>query len=179
MFGGQWPCAFGSLPVGDERPHTRMRTRIIGLGNTLLRDDGAGIYAVRELQARIPQSRLQGEVEIIESEVAGFALMELMSGADRVILVDAIQFHDLEPGTVVQIDPGDLRTSLRLRSVHEIDLPTVLALGRRLGLTMPDEILVFGIQAEDALSFGETLTPPVARGMAEAVEGILKNLATS
>jgi len=153
-----------------------VRTRIIGLGNTILRDDGVGIHAVRELRARIPKSRLQGEAEIIESEVAGFALMELMSGADRVILVDAIQFHDLQPGTVVQIDPGDLRTSLRLRSVHEIDLPTVLALGRRLGLAMPEEILVFGIQAEDALSFGETLTPPAARGMAEAVELVLHRI---
>jgi len=131
-----------------------------------------GIYAAREVAERLPVS-LRDEVEVLETEVAGFALMELMSGAERVILVDSIQFHDLEPGTVVEIDPADLRTSLRLRSVHEIDLPTVLALGRRLGLPMPGEVRVFGIQAEDALSFGETLTPPAARGLSEAVSRIL------
>ena len=63
--------------------------------------------------------------------------MELLTGWQRVILIDSIQFDNLEPGTVVGIDPQDLRTSLRLRSVHEIDLPTVLALGRKLGLPIP------------------------------------------
>ncbi len=71
-------------------------------------------------------------VDIVETEVGGFSLMELMAGWKRIILVDSIQFDGLEPGTVVQIDAGDLHTSLRLRSVHDIDLPTALELGRRL-----------------------------------------------
>ena len=50
---------------------------------------------------------------------------------------------------------------------HEIDLPTVLALGRKPGLPMPDEVKIVAVQAEDALTLGESLTPKVQRGMKE------------
>ena len=150
-----------------------MNTRIIGLGNSILRDDGVGIYAVRELGRRLENDRRHSGIDIVETEVGGFSLMELMTGWERVILVDALQFEALEPGTVIRIRPGDLHTSLRLRSVHDIDLPTALELGRRLGLPMPQDITVFGIQAEDAVTFGECLTNAAARGLKEAVDLIL------
>ena len=156
-----------------------MNTRIIGLGNSILSDDGVGIYAARELGQRLADAGLHAGVDIRESEVAGFALMELMTGCRQVILIDSIQFDGLEPGTVVRINPDDLHTSLRIRSVHDIDLPTVLELGRRLGLDMPSRITVFGIQAEDPLTFGESLTDAAARGMNAAVDLVLKEIRDS
>lgn len=150
-----------------------MNTRIIGLGNTILSDDGVGIYAARELRKRLADAGLTDTVDVVETETAGFGLMELLTGWKRVILIDSIQFDDLEPGTVVQIDPQDLRTSLRLRSVHEIDLPTVLALGRKLGLPMPEKVEIIAIQAEDSLTLGESLTPVAAHGMNKAVNLVL------
>jgi len=156
-----------------------MNTRIIGLGNSILKDDGVGIYAVRELRSCLEKACLDAAVDIVETEVGGFSLMELMAGWKRVILVDSIQFDGLEPGTVVRIQPGDLHTSLRLRSVHDIDLPTLLELGRRLGLSMPGEIAVFGVQAEDALTFGECLTDSAKRGLEEAVNLILTEIRKS
>jgi len=156
-----------------------MSTRIIGLGNSILRDDGVGIYAVREIRRCIEKEYSDAGVDIVETEVGGFSLMELMTGWERVILVDSIQFDGLEPGTVVRIRPDDLRTSLRLRSVHDIDLPTVLELGRRLGLAMPGEVSVIGIQAEDALTFGESLTDAAERGLKEAVNLVLDEIRDS
>lgn len=157
----------------------RMKTRIIGLGNTILSDDGVGIYTVREVARRLAGAGKGAGPDIVESEVAGFALMELMAGWERVILVDSIQFDDLKAGTVLRIDSNDLRTSLRLRSIHEIDLPTALKLGHRLGLAMPQEVTVFGIQAEDARTFGDSLSPAVALGMRKAVALILRELSDS
>jgi hydrogenase maturation protease len=151
-----------------------MTTRIIGLGNSVLTDDGVGIYAARELARRLIDSR--PAIEVIETETAGFGLMELLSGCARAILIDAIQFDDLEPGTVVRIDPQDLRTSLRLRSVHEIDLPTVLALGRSLSLRMPEEIAIYAIQSQDSLTLSESLTAPVAQGLHRTLAMILEEL---
>jgi hydrogenase maturation protease len=156
-----------------------MSTRIIGLGNSILKDDGVGIYVARELRRCIANACPGADVDIVESEVGGFSLMELMTGWKRVILVDSIQFDGLEPGTVMQIRPDDLRTSLRLRSVHDIDLPTVLELGRRLGLAMPEDVSVFGIQAKDALTFGESLTDAAERGLKEAVSQILNTIRDS
>jgi hydrogenase maturation protease len=153
-------------------------TRIIGLGNSILRDDGVGIHAAREIGRRLAADGLDSTVDIVETEVAGFALMELMNGWKRIILLDCIQFDDLEPGSVIRIDPADLRTSLRIRSVHEIDLPTVLELGRRLGFAMPEKLVIFGIQAEDSLSFGESLTDAAKNGMRKAVDLALQELKT-
>jgi hydrogenase maturation protease len=155
-----------------------MSTRIIGLGNSILSDDGAGIYAAREVGRRLANTGLHTGVDILESEVAGFDLMEMMAGWEHIILIDSIQFDGLKPGTVMRIEPEDLRTSIRIRSVHEINLPTVLELGRRMGLDMPDKITIFGIQAEDPFTFGESLTDAAERGKNEAVELVLNALET-
>jgi hydrogenase maturation protease len=153
-----------------------MKTRIIGLGNSILTDDGVGIYTVREVSRRLSEGDRNPEVDVIETEVAGFALMEIMAGWERIILVDSIQFGGLLPGSVIRISPDDLHTSLRIRSIHEIDLPTVLELGRRLGLEMPTAITIFGIQAEDPYTLGERLTESVTIGMKEAVERVLEEV---
>jgi hydrogenase maturation protease len=156
-----------------------MKTRIIGLGNPILTDDGVGIYAVREIGHCLQKAGLEADIDIVEAEVGGFALMELMAGWRRVILVDSIQFDGLSPGTVVRIAPEDLHTSLRLRSVHDINLPTALELGRRLGLEMPDKLIIFGIQAEDPFTLGESLTPAAEKGLREAVARVLSEIGDS
>jgi hydrogenase maturation protease len=155
-----------------------MSTRIIGLGNSILTDDGVGIYTARAIGQRLADLDGGARVDIVESEVAGFALMELMAGWKHVILIDSIQFRDLEPGTVIRIEPEDLHTSLRLRSVHDINLPAAMELGRQLGLEMPVQLTIFGIQAEDALTFGESLTRAAERGMHTAVDLVLNVLTT-
>ena len=154
-----------------------MNTRIIGLGNAILTDDGVGIYTVREVSRRFTKTGLDSEVDIVESEVGGFDLMELMAGWKRIILVDSIQFAGLKSGTVIRIDPDDLHTSLRLRSVHDVDLPTVLELGRRLGLAMPENLTIFGIQVEDLHTISESLTQAAQMGMRQAVRLIIRELA--
>ncbi len=153
-----------------------MRTRVIGLGNSLLSDDGVGIYAAREVARRLAGTARADPVDVTESEVAGFALMELMAGWDRVVLVDSVVFEGVEPGTVLQLAADDLHTSLRLRSVHDIDLPTALELGRRLGLSMPSDVVIFGIQVLDPYTLGETLTEPAAAGLRAATDLILREL---
>ena len=153
-----------------------VNTRLIGLGNAILTDDGVGIHTVREIARRSVESGFDHPVDIVESEVAGFDLMELMAGWKRVVLVDSIQFAGLEPGTVIRIRPDDLHTSLRLRSVHDIDLPTVLELGHRLGLAMPESLTIFGIQVEDLYTIGECLTQTAELGMSRAVRVILEEL---
>jgi hydrogenase maturation protease len=153
-----------------------MSTRVIGLGNSILTDDGVGIYAAREVGRRLAESGLHTGVDVLESEVAGFDLMEMMAGWKQVILIDSIQFEGLPPGAVIQIDPDDLHTSLRIRSVHQIDLPTALELGRRMGLNMPAKLTIFGIQVEDPFTFGESLTDAAEHGKNEAVELVLKTL---
>lgn len=142
-----------------------MKTLVLGLGNTILRDDGIGIYAVRELAKRI-----DGAADVRESASAGLDLVEMLRGYDRVLIVDAIQLEGEEPGTVFRLVPDDLRITARLASLHDVDLVTALALGRRLGFAMPDDVTVYAVQVADALSLGEECTAAVAAALPGLVE---------
>jgi hydrogenase maturation protease len=73
--------------------------------------------------------------------------------------------------------PGDIPTQ-RSASVHDVNLPTALALGREAGMHLPEErnILLVGIEAVDILTFGEHCTPAVAAAIPLAVEEVVRAL---
>ena len=141
-----------------------MKTLIVGLGNTILSDDGAGVFVARMLR-----KDLAGVADIIEAETAGLDLMEMLSGYERAILVDAINLDGELPGTVFRLRPDDLKITPRLSSSHDIDIVTALALGRRLGFEMPDDVIIYAVQVEDMLTLSE--------GCLEAVDRVLPLLA--
>jgi hydrogenase maturation protease len=148
-----------------------MKTLVLGLGNTILRDDGAGIYVVRALA-----DRLNGAADCRESECAGLELVEMLNGYDRAVIIDTIELEGEEPGTVFRLKPDDMRITARLASLHDVDLVTALALGRRLGFGMPDEVTVYAVQGADTRSLGEGCTEPVVRALPALVEEIAAEL---
>ena len=153
--------------------HAEMQTRLIAFGNTLLRDDGVGIHVARALRASSALASLQ----VVESEVGGLALLELLEGCDRAVLVDAVQLPGRAAGELVPLALSDARASSRLAGVHEADLPAVLEIGARLGHGMPSQVVVFGIQGEDLTTFGERLTPAVEAALPRLVEELLGAIA--
>jgi len=146
-----------------------MKTIVIGLGNTLLRDDGAGIYVVRLLRRLIEELEHRPEAELIEAELAGMDIIEKLEGFDKAIIIDAIQLRGFKAGTVFRLRPDDFRTTPRLASFHDIDLVTALELGRRLELSMPEDVLILAIQAEDTVTIEE--------GCTSVVEAVIEDVA--
>jgi hydrogenase maturation protease len=149
-----------------------VKTVIIGLGNTILSDDGAGIYIVRMLGGDLSGT----DVAVIETESAGMNLMEMMAGYERAILVDVIQLDGEEPGTVFRLKPDDLKITPRLSSCHDIDIVTAVQLGKRLGMDMPDDVVILAVQADDVLTLHEGCTPRVEEVLprvAEEIESIV------
>jgi hydrogenase maturation protease len=135
-----------------------VKTLVLGLGNTILCDDGVGMYVARSLAGP-----LAGAADVREAELAGFDLIELLRGYERAYIIDAIQLDGEEAGTVFRMKPNDLRTTPRLASFHDIDLVTALELGVRLGFPMPAEVIIYGIQAEDTRTLREGCTDTVAQ----------------
>jgi hydrogenase maturation protease len=137
-------------------------TLVLGLGNPILSDDGAGPAVARELEGRLdPQ-----EVTITEATLGGLNLLDLMVGYERVIIIDAIKTEGGRPGRIYRLEPDALATTRYAASVHDVNLATALELGKRLGLTLPREIVIFAIEVEDTEHFGETFTPVVAAAIA-------------
>jgi hydrogenase maturation protease len=156
-----------------------MKTLVIGLGNPILTDDGVGVKVALAVRDRLAAAG-ESNIEVTEAGVGGLHLMEMMVGCERVILVDAIQTRDGQPGTIRRLTLDDIESRLPTQhsaSSHDMNLPTALEMGRRLGLALPDKIEIFAIEAEDVVTFGEKCTPDVAAAVPHVTELVLKSLA--
>jgi hydrogenase maturation protease len=148
-----------------------MRTRIICFGNPIMTDDAVGIHIARGLREKL--SARASDVDVVESAVAGLALLELMTGWERVVLVDAVQLPDHKPGDVVRLDPHTGPLSLRLCSVHELDVRTVLSVGPQMGYAMPSQVVMIGVQALDLCTFSDKLSTAVEVAVPGAIDRVL------
>jgi hydrogenase maturation protease len=149
-----------------------MKTLVLGLGNPILSDDGAGIRAAQEVakQIRSPQ------VTVAETTAAGLSLLDSIVGYDKVIIVDVVQTKDGKAGQIYRMGPGDFSYAKYFSSPHQINLVTALELGKMLNLRMPREITIFAVEANDVTNFSEKCTPEVERAIPEVVKMVLQEL---
>ena len=147
-----------------------MRTIVVGLGNPILSDDSVGIKAAGLVKELVADA---ADIEVVEAYAGGLRLMEAIAGYDRAIIVDAMTSGTCQPGTVVRLKPGEGAGTRNLYCTHDIDLETSLCVGRELGLALPGEIRIIGIEAEDVDNFSEELTSSVRAALPEAVAEIL------
>ncbi len=164
------------LPRGKMRKqpeYGRPATVIVGLGNTILTDDAVGIHVARALRPLVPQEL----ADIVEAEVAGFRLLDLLIGYQRAILVDALtQPPELrcspQPGRLWRLQFDQLHLTARIGSSHGAELGPTLETARQLGSDVPDDIIVYGIEVADACTFGETMTEAASAAVQPAAETI-------
>lgn len=146
-----------------------MRTLLFGLGNSILSDDAIGLVVARRVHEILGQER----ADLVEASVAGMDVVDLVAGYEKVVIIDAITTGDGEVGRLYWLGPDDILSTPRLASAHDMSLGESLALGRRLGLPMPDEVVVCVIEVLDTFTFGETLSPEVARLVPQIVSAIV------
>lgn len=143
---------------------------VVGLGNEIASDDGVGLHAAAALAIELND---RSDVEVIALPWAGFALLDVLRGRRRAVLIDGLTTDTHPPGAVVRLDEADFGGSVRLNSFHDINYPTVMALGRTMGWKMPDEVAIWGIEMAVFDEFGEELTPVVADAVATVVHEVL------
>ena len=179
-----------SPSINDTSPGpTRLqgRTIVIGLGNLLLGDDGVGwrvADAVEDVLSTARRSAAESDrpfegVEIERLGVGGLRLMECLTGYDTAILVDAAEFPNRPVGEVRSCCLDDLEdfAAGHLDSAHDASLRTALALGRRLGATLPANIQTVTVQAHRTDVFSERLSPEVEAAIPAATQAVLDLLA--
>jgi hydrogenase maturation protease len=150
-----------------------MRAIVIGVGNPLLGDDGVGIRVARELSRRFDN---HAGVTVTELYAGGLRLMEAMVGFDRALVIDAMVSGSCPPGSVRCFAPEELGATRNLRCAHDTSLPAALAMGEMLGLPLPEEIRVWGVEAGCCEEFGEELTAPVEKAVPGLVEELVRQL---
>ncbi len=152
-----------------------MKTLVVGLGNPILSDDGVGWRVAAEVQKKLAPA-LQSEIECDCVSLGGISLMERLEGYDRAVIIDAIQTRDGVPGSLYRLTLDDLPT-FNSTAIHDTSLKNALEMGRNLGAHLPQEIILFAIEAVHLYEFGEELTPSVEAGVEPAVQAVLDYLA--
>lgn len=142
-----------------------MRTLVLGIGNTLLGDEGAGVHAINELQER---NNALDEVEFLDGGTLSFTLAASVEDCDNLIVIDAAELQS-PPGTVrtfIDEDMDRFLGSQRKRSVHEVSLMDLLGVALLSG-RLPRRRALIGIQPQ-YVDWATQPTPAVAAGIGDA-----------
>jgi len=141
-------------------------TLILGIGNTLLSDEGAGIHALNLLQSRHPDLQ---NITCIDGGTLSFTLAAYIEDCDSLIVFDAAELK-APPGTVRTMAGGDMDAFLGAarRSPHEVGLLDLFDIAR-LTESLPENRALIGIQPA-SIEWGMSPTPDVADGLPVAVE---------
>jgi len=150
----------------------RKRTVVVGLGNSLMTDEGVGIYIVRELMSSSAQG---SDVDFVEAGTSLMAVVHAIAGRRRALVVDCA-WMDEAPGTIRCFRPDTVvsRKGLKHLSLHEGDLLDGLELSRKLG-EYPEEVLIYGIQPQ-SVQPGQSLSSALSERMGSYVEAIAAGL---
>ena len=141
---------------------------VLCLGNEVLSDDRFGA----EIADRLSGDDFGPDVEVLFVSAAGFTLVDLLAGRESALIVDTILTGTSDPGTLHYFPIGNLTPSRSLINSHQMNLPTALEFGRKMGYVMPGEIQVLAVEAQDVTTLAEKLTEPVAAATSEALSRI-------
>lgn len=149
----------------------RRKTLILGIGNTLLRDEGAGVHAVRMLAHRVAG---RDDIELMDGGTLSFTLAGAIEDAQQLIVIDTAQIDGAAGATrVFEGEQMDVFIGgKRKRSVHEVSLIDLLMIAR-LADHLPQRRALIGIQPHD-IDWGEQPSPPVAAAIAQACNHALQ-----
>jgi hydrogenase maturation protease len=139
---------------------------VLGIGNPLRADDGAGVHAALRLAARARDRR---DVVILDAGTLSFPVQPAVNAADALIAIDAAPAGG-PPGalTVHEGEAFDRFVSRRDRRPVEGCLAEILGRARRAGQLPARRVL---IHLEPAvLDWGFELSPPVAAALVPCAE---------
>ena len=145
------------------------KTLILGIGNTLLSDEGIGIHVLNHLQQK---TTLNGNVEYMDGGTLSFTLADPIQQCDQLIVVDASELGQ-QPGFVQVFENADMDhfvTSGNKKSVHEVGLADVMSISL-LSDSLPAKRALVGIQPQ-TIDWGDDPTPAVQQAIPEACKQI-------
>lgn len=149
----------------------RIPLLVLGLGNVLCGDDGAGVVVVHRLRREWEMPR---DVRIVDGGTLGLDLLALVAASDRVILVDAVR-ADAPPGTLVRLTGEEVAPAVYERlSPHQIGVADLIA-GAALVDRYPSEVVIVGVVPEMTdLQLG--CTPTVTASLPDLAAAVLDEI---
>jgi hydrogenase maturation protease len=143
---------------------------VLGIGNLLLSDEGVGVHVANEL-VKLP---LPPEASVIEGGTDGFRLLNVITEADRLIVIDAVRGGG-DPGSIYRFDIDEIDTvpSGFKTSVHQIGILEVIDLSGLIGKT--PHTTVIGVEPK-SLEMSMELSPEIREKVPRIIELVLEEL---
>jgi hydrogenase maturation protease len=144
-------------------------TLVIGVGNALRGDDGAGLEVARRLRRRAEAAG----VAVREFEGEGMGLLDIWQDARAVVLVDSVRSGAV-PGTMQRFDVSDCPLPNGLRSsssTHAVGVGEAIELARELG-RLPGRLVLYGVEG-GAFETGAELSTGVASIVDSVADAVL------
>src|SRR4030043_1068944 len=165
----EMPRASKEIKKGGEK-NSPPKIVILGVGNILLSDEGVGVHVANELI----KTKLPPEVSVVEGGTDGFRLLNVITEADRLIVIDAVR-GGAEPGSIYRFDIDDVRNcpSGFKTSVHQIGILEVIDLSELIG--KKPHTTIIGIEPK-SLEMGMELTPEIKSTIPRIIELIFEEL---
>ncbi|MCK5001511.1 MAG: HyaD/HybD family hydrogenase maturation endopeptidase [Gammaproteobacteria bacterium] len=132
-------------------------TLILGIGNTLLTDEGAGIHALNHFQSQYPDIP---NLTFIDGGTLSFTLAVWIEDCSNLIVFDATELH--QPAGTVKTFVGTAMDDFlgnTKRSAHEVGLLDLMDIAR-LTEHLPKNRALIGIQPE-IMDWGMAPSAPV------------------
>jgi hydrogenase maturation protease len=139
---------------------------VLGIGNVLWADEGFGVRAVETLHQRY---RMPAHVSVVDGGTQGLYLLDYICAADRVLVLDAIDYK-LPPGTLRVFRDAEVPVwADTMMSLHQATFQELLSLAR-LRNRIPEKITLIGVQP-DVLDDLEASAQSRAAGRSSGVGG--------
>lgn len=150
-----------------------MKTLVLGIGNTLLTDEGVGVHV---LQALGPMLRQRDDVILLDGGTLSFTLAGAIEDADALIVVDAANIKSRAgEWALLEGDAMDaFLTSKRKASVHEVGLTDLRTIALLAGHWPEKRALV--VIRPQVVDWGEQPTPDVAAAIPPVCEAIVEQI---
>ena len=148
-----------------------MSILVLGLGNTIMSDDGFGVKVVTTLSSRY---RFPDKVKLLDGGTLGLDLLPHLEGVDRLLIVDALEMQ-AEPGQVFRLEDEEVpRAFAHKLSVHQMGIQDLLAVAELQG-HLPGKLVVWGVQPQN-IQMGTELSESVAAALPEVLAGVIGEL---
>jgi hydrogenase maturation protease len=151
-----------------------MRTLVLGIGNSILGDDGVGVRVAQAVASKIKDD----SIDVMDVNVDGLNLFDFILGYDRLVVIDAIVTEDGEIGEIYRLKPEQICSpSGSAISPHHYTLASTIEIGNRLfPREIPQDVVVFAINTEDASTITEEMSEKVREAVPRAVNLVLEEV---
>ncbi|WDP91800.1 MAG: HyaD/HybD family hydrogenase maturation endopeptidase [Desulfobacter sp.] len=145
---------------------------VLGVGNTLLQDEGIGVHAINEFWKE-KEDWDESLVDFVDGGTFTQDIFYLFEEYEKVLVLDIVRAGH-EPGTIYSLEEDQLRKDKKqMLSLHDIDLLDSLGMAEMRG-NRP-YLRVIGIEPK-TIDWGTELTPPLADAFDNYLKVIRKHI---